>query len=332
VNINDTAPYAAKSDVQALIQALKDCPWIYSAVYNVTTVGRSMPDNIASWSYFTGGTDGAYTSSEWATSLGYMQTEDIQLIGTSSTDAAVHALIKTHVEAMNAVTGKSERQAIVGGAALETVAQAIARAAAINSQAVMLAYPEFQDWNSAGSEVVWWAPAYYAAKLIGLATCLAINEPLTNKQMSVLGFKAITNTDLELLIKGGVCAGYRNPINQFVCVRQITTYQGSELQRCEFSMVREALYINRDLRSAVEQTFVGRPMTNSLLTDVDATVYMKLAAYESQGLFNGTPAYWGYVRTVNGDQIIIEFSCYITAPMNFIFLTSHMAVYASTTG
>ena len=328
-SINEASPVTAYSNVQAVIDALKDCPWIYSAEYNVTASGRTMPDNIASWAYFSGGTDGAYTTSEWATSLSKIETEDIQIIGSSSTDAAVHALIRTHVEAMNAVTGKSERQAILGGVSSETVAQAITRAQALNSMAVMLAYPEFQDWNAAGTEVVWWAPAYYAAKLVGLATCLALNEPLTNKQMYVLGFKAITNTDLEKLIKGGVCAGYKNPTGLFVNVRQVTSYQGNELQKCEFSMVREALFINRDLRNAIEATFVGRAMTNSLLTDVDATVNLKLAQYASMGLFNGDPQYWGYQRRVNGDQIIIEFNCYLTPPTNFIFITSHMAVFAS---
>lgn len=319
-----------QSTVQALIDALNACPWCMGAQYDVTQVGRVLPDNITTWSYFTGGTDGAYTSSEWATSLEYLETQDIQFIGSSSTDAAIHALIRTHVEKMNSVTGKSERQAILGGASGETIAQVIARAQAINSAAVCLAYPEFQDWNADESEVIWWAPAYYACKLVGLATCLAINEPLTNKQLSVLGLKSIKTTDLEKLIQGGVCAAYKNPLGQFVNLRQITTFQGDLLQKNEFSMMREALFINRDLRNTLEQSFIGRAMTNSLLTDVDATVNLKLAQYAALGLFNGDPMYWGYLRKVNGDQIIVEFNCYLTPPTNFIFITSHMAVYAST--
>jgi hypothetical protein len=329
VNINDASPYAAYSNVSALIEAMEDCPWIYSAEYNVTASGRVLPDNIATWAYFTGGTDGTYTTSEWTDSLEYLETQDIQFIGASSSDAGVHALISAHVDSMNSVTGRSERQAILGGASGETVAQVIARAEALNSMAVMLVYPEFQDWNAQNTAVVWWGPAYYAAKLIGLTTCLPLNEPLTNKVMSVLNFKTLTNSELEQLIQGGVCAGYKNPLGLFVNVRQVTTYQGSELQKCEFSMVREALYVVRDLRNNVEQTFVGRAMTNSLLTDIDATVNLKLAQYAALGLFNGDPLYWGYLRRVNGDQIIIEFNCHLTPPTNFIFITSHMAVYAS---
>lgn len=324
------APVTLTSSVQALVDAMSACPWIGAgnAEYDATDAGRVMPDDIATWSYFTGGTDGAYTTSEWTASLTLLEQEDVQFIGSSATDASVHALIDQHVTDMNSVTGKSERQAILGGASGEAVSAVLTRAKNINNMAVMLTYPEFQDFDASGN-VVWWSPAYYAAKLVGMATCVALNEPLTNKQVSVLGFKSISNSDLEKLIQGGVCAGYKNSTGQFVNVRQITTYQGEELQKCEFSMVREALFIVRDLRAAVESTFVGRAMTNGLLTDVDATVNMKLTQYADLGLFNGNPLWWGYKRTVNGDQIIIEFNCNLTPPTNFLFITSHMAVYAS---
>jgi hypothetical protein len=322
------------SDVEALVDAMLACPWIGSenAAYAVTQAGRTMPDNIASWSYFSGGTDGAYTTSEWADSLELMEREDVQLVGCSSSSASVHALISAHCTMMNSVTGKNERQALLGGASGETVAQVIARAQALNSMAVLLAYPEFQHYNAAGTSIVWWSPVYYAAKLLGLATCLALNEPLTNKAMSVLDFKAVSPSDQELLIKGGVCAGIKNSTGQFVSVRQVTTYQGSELQKCEFSMVREALWSTKDLRNAIEATYVGRAGTNDRITEVDSTVNLKLNLYVDMGLFNGDPAYWGYQRRVNGDQIIVEYNCNLTPPLNFVFITSHMSVYASTNG
>jgi hypothetical protein len=322
------APVVLTSSLQAMIDALVTCPWIDTATYNVTASGRAVPDNVASWAYFTGGTDGAYTGSEWATSLTLLEKEDIQFVGSSSEDAAIHALIKTHCESMNSVTGKNERQFILGGASGETVAAFIVRCQNLNSWAGSLVYPEFQDWDRDSSQVIWWSPAYYAAKLIGMVTCVAIPEPLTNKQVSVLGFKAVSTTDIEKCIKNGGAVGRKTPTGLFVTTRMLTTYQGNELQKCEFSMVREALYINRDLRNAVEATFIGRAMTNGLLTDVDSTVNLKLNQYASLGLFNGDPMYWGYKRRVNGDQIIIEFNCYLTPPTNFIFITSHMAVYA----
>jgi len=313
-----------------LIDVLNTCPWITDAAYNVTASGRVVPDNAASWTYFSGGTDGAYTSSEFSSSLTLLENEDIQLVGTSSETAGIHALIKAHCESMNSVTGKNERQFIVGGASGETVAQVIVRAQALNSNAGALVYPEFQDYNESSTAIIWWSPAYYAAKLIGMTTTVALNEPLTNKQVSVLGFKSLNTSDLENLIKNGVAAGRKNQVGQFVNVRMINTYQGSLLQQNEFSMMREALFINRDLRNAVESTFIGRALTNSIMADIDVTVNLKLNQYYDLGLFNGDPPFWGYVKTVIGDQIVIEFSCYLTPPTNFIFITSHMAVFAST--
>lgn len=319
-----------QSTVQALIDVINACPWCTDVTYTTSQVGRVLPDNIATWSYFSGGTDGEYTSAQWTAALDYLETQDIQLIGASSTDASVHALIRAHVVKMNGIAGRSERQAILGGASGETVDQVITRAKNLNSEGIMLVYPEFQDWNADETAVVWWDPAYYACKLVGLTTCLALNEPLTNKQLSVLGVKLIKVPDLEKLIQNGVCAAYKNPLGQFVNLRQVTTYQGDAVQKNEFSMVREALFIIRDLRNALEQSFLGRAMTNNLLTDVDATVNLKLGQYASMGLFNGDPMYWGYLRRVHGDQIIVEFNCYLTPPTNFIFITSHMAVYANT--
>jgi hypothetical protein len=325
-----TTPVTLYSNVQALIEALETCPWIYSVTYNVTQVGRIALDNITSWEYFTGGTDGAYTTSEWTSSLTLLEDEDVQFVGASSESSSVHALIRTHCDSMNSVTGRKERQFILGGAAGETVDQFITRCQTLNSDSGSLVYPEFQDLNRDGKYVIWWSPAYYAAKLLGMVTCVTIPEPLTNKQLYVLNFLSVSTSNIEKIIKNGGVVGYKNPVGQFVTVRMLTTYQGEELQRCEFSMRRESLYVNKDLRNAVEATFIGRAMTNGLLTDVDSTVNQKLIQYESLGIFNGDPPYWGYVRRVNGDQIIIEFSCYLTPPTNFIFITSHMAVFAST--
>jgi hypothetical protein len=326
-DIKSTA-YEMTSNVQALVDAFNSCAWIDTAVFNSGN-GRYMPDNITSWAYFTGGTDGAYTSSEWTTALTALQKENIQLIGASSEDAGIHALIAQHCQAMNAVTGKSERQFILGGAINETVAQFITRCQNLNTNAGALVYPDFQAYDNTNTAIQWWSPAYYAAKLLGMATCLALNEPMTNKQVAVMGFRTVSTSDVQKCIQNGGTVGWRNSVGQFITVRMINTYQGGDLQQAEFSMMREALFVNRDLRNAVEATFIGRAMTNGLLADVDVTVHLKLNQYVGLGLFNGDTPYWGYKKRVNGDQIIIEFNCYLTPPTNFIFITSHMSVYAS---
>jgi len=327
-----TSTYTANSDLQAIIDVLNNSPWINSAEYYIAAADRSIPDNDTDWIYFTGAVDGSYTSIEWGLALTAALQEDIQFVGSSSEDASVHALIKTHCETACSVTGKSERQAILGGAAGETVAQALTRALNLASDKTMLAFPGFThyDFTKTDNSTKTWSPAYYAAKLLGAQASLAINEPATNKQVNVLEWEDnLTRAEAEQLIEGGVCCGIKNRAGRLVNARTVTTYQGSELQRCEFSMMREALYVSRDLRTELEESFVGKALTNVQLGKIDAIVIGKLSQYRDLKLFNGSPPYWGYKKTILGDQVKIEYDCNLTPPTNFLFITSHMHVYAS---
>lgn len=322
-----SSEYTVLANLQALIDALNEIGWVYEATYNTAATNRAVPDNVGTYAYFTGGTDGAYTVSEWGDSLEALRSEDIQLISTPSTDASVHALISAHVALMNSVTGKGERQAILGGAASETVSQVVTRAQNLNNDAVMLAEATFEQFDSNG-EIQTWASSYYACMLLGQVVALALPEPLTNKDIGFLSVVKRTDSELEALISGGVCAARQTRNGRIVTTRSVTTFQGNTLQRNEFSMMRIVLFVNRDLRDTIEETYIGRPATNAILADIDATVENRLRAYTDLGLFNGNPPYQGYKRTVNGDTIRIEYEAYVTAPSNFVFITSHMSVFA----
>jgi hypothetical protein len=326
--------YTAQSTLQAIIETFKGMPYIGDAVYYSGAADRKIPDNLSSWTYFTGGTDGAYTSSEWATSLGLLALEDVQLIGSSSEDASIHALIKAHCESMNTTAGRGERQFILGGAAGETVSQFTTRCVNLNSNAGMLCYPGFTYTDfDVPSRTKTWSPAFYAAKLIGQTVSLALNEPLTKKAVTHFGWeKRLTTSEIELCIQKGGCVGQQTS-NGYVTVRSVNTYQGSgSLQQSEFSMMREALFMARDLRTTIENSIIGRAMTNGLLGLIDGIVASKLSEYLGAGYFNGKPPYWGYTKTVIGDIIKIEYSCYLTPPTNFVFITGNMSVFVSTSG
>lgn len=321
--------YTAYSDLQAIIDVLNDSPWIDEALYDDAAATRAVPDVDTAWVYFSGAIDGAYTSSEWGASLTLAEQEDIQLIGASSEDASIHALLKTHCVAMCGVTGKAERQFIVGGAAGETVAQVLTRASNLASEFGLLAFPGFKHYDfDDTSKTKTWSPAYYAAKILGANVALALNEPATFKDVDVLEWEdVLTISEAEQLIKGGVCPGIKHKTGRLLTGRTITTYQGSDLQKVEFSMMREVLFAARDMREAIENTFIGRALSNNLLGKIDAIAYGKLSAYEESGIFMGEPPYWGYKKTIIGDQVKIEYDCYLTPPTNFIFITSNAHVY-----
>ncbi len=322
--------YDAHSDLQALIDALNLTSWV-EANYYTAAATRGIPDNEASWVYFTGAIDGAYTATEWGISLTAMEAKDAQLIGSSSEDAAIHALIKSHCETMNGVTGKNERQFILGGAAGETVAQASTRSVNLTSDAGMLKYPGFThyDFNDY-TKTRTWSPVYYAAKIIGMVTTLSLQEPITNKAVDVLAWeKDLTSTEAVTLIKAGVSCGITTRSGRLVNARGVNTYQGNLLQQNEFSMMRIAFIVARDLRTAIEESFVGHALTNTQLGKIDGVVIGKLSQYADAGYFTGNPQYWGYVKTVLGDQVKVEYDANLTPPTNFIFITSHLHVFVT---
>ncbi len=329
----DTSAYTALSDLQALIDVFNESAWVEGS-YNDAAGTRAVPDNVAAWAYYSGAIDGAYTSTEWGASLTLLEEEDVQFVGSSVEDTSVHSLIKTHCEKMNGVSGKNERQFILGGAAGETVAQAVTRAESLASDAGMLCYPGFTHYDFDNiTQTKTYSPAYYAAKIIGMVVSLAVQEPITNKTVDVLEWeKLLTITESETLIKGGVSCGIANRAGRLTNARGVTTYQGSILQRNEFSMIRIALLVSKDLRTSIEESFIGKAMSNTLLGKVDGVVVGKLSEYASSGYFNGNPPYWGYRKDVDGDIIRIDYDCNITPPTNFIFITSHMHVFASISG
>jgi len=330
-DIKDPDEETLLSSLQALIDVLNESAWV-EANYFAAAATRAVPDIETSWVYFTGAVDGTYDETAWGVSLALIEQENIQFFGTSSEDAAIHLLIKAHCEKMNSTAGKNECQFVVGGAAGESVAQVVVRAKNITSDAGMLKSPGFKhyDFNDL-TKTKTWSPAYYAAKTLGLLVCLSIQEPITNKEVDVLDWeKHYTIAEVETLIQAGVSVGFMKRSGRLVNARGVTTYQGQMLQRNEFSMMRISLFASKDLREAVERTFVGKAMSNTLLGRVDAIVVGKLSLYADMGIFNGNPPYWGYRKTITGDVIKIDYDANITPPTNFLFITSHMHVYAST--
>lgn len=330
-----TVAYTANSNLQALIDTLENAPWIGSAEFITDAPSRVLPDNDSDWVYFSGGTHGACTVTEYSDTLEHLETEEVSIIGTSSTDEAVHVLIKNHCVLMSGTEGRRERMFLVGGATGETVDEVIARAKALASDTGSLAYPGFKHYGvltAEASSIKLYPPAMYAAKLIGQEVALAVNEPMTNKSVDVLAWETdLKKGDLVKLIQGGVIAGGKSQDNRFATIRTVTTYQGNELQRCERSMKRESNYMARDLRDGVAQ-YVGKPGVTSSMGAVEATFWARVADWFRQGLIvkdNKGRTAWGLVIRIVGSATFIEFHTNLTAPQNFFFITANQHYYGS---
>lgn len=327
--------YVAYSNLQAIIEAIAKNPYAYSAAFVDAAPTRVVPDVDTDWVYFSGGSHGACTVTEYTASLSALENEDVQIIGSSATDEAVHILIRNHCINMSSVEGRKERMFLVGGAAGETVDQAIARAKNLATDTGSLAYPGFVHYDFSDYSVKkTYSPAMYAAKLIGQEVALAINEPMTNKSVDILSWEAdLKKGDLVKLIQAGVTAGGKSQDNRLATIRSLTTYQGNELQRCERSMRRESNYMSRDLREAISKS-VGSAGDDSSGGTEEAIFWTKVKAWHGEGLIvkadDGSLA-WGLVIRRSGSATYIEYHTYLTAPKNFFFITANQHVYEGST-
>lgn len=284
-----------------------------------------IPDNFTSV-YLTGGSEGTYSATEWGTALTIMEAEDIQFIGTPSPDSAIHALLKTHVNAMSAVTGRKERQALLGGAWGESEAEAVTASGNINSKFVLNVFQGFTQYD-VKNVVQNFGASYMACMLMGQKMAGAINMPLTFNSVNVIDLEnKLNDTTLENLIENGVCPVNYNAAGLPVIVRQVNTYLVDDLKYNEFSMVSEMNFVSRDLRAHLESAFAGKAGANFYAGVLKGSVEAKLAQYTDLGLFVKDEkgiSWWNVQISISGDTVIVDYDAYLTAPINFIFVTQH---------
>ena len=324
-------PYVAQSTFQAIIDTVNaGSAWIGATAVNAGE-DRVIPANLAE-SYLTGGSEGDYTSTQWSDALEMLEAENIQFVSTPSTDPAVHAAIKTHCEVMSAVTGRKERQFLLGapwkaGTASTEIANAISASQTLNSFCGLYAFNGGRQRNIRG--VVQNYPASYAAvMLMGQKMASAINQPLTFNELNFIDLEwSLAESQVENLLKSGVATINYAPNGQPRLVRQFNTYQTNDLKYNEFSVVTEMFFASRDLRVFLEDRFVGQPGTSITGGVLRGAVESRLALYEELGVFIRHPveerSWWNVVISMSGDTVFIDYDAYVTLPVNFMFVTNH---------
>ena len=320
-----TGGYMCQSTLEAMADTLTESSLYVTGTVENGAINRAIPDNSA-LSYLTGGGEGTYTSTEWTNSLLMLEAEDIQFVSTPDSSTTVHAALKTHCELMSSVSGRKERQFLVGSAWGTVVATAKTNAGTLNSKWGLQAYNGFTQRNIDG-DIQNYDASYAACLLMGMKVASAINGPLTFKELNVITLEdKLTNAELEDLIINGVCPINWNAQGRPVCVRQVNTYQTDDLKWNEFSMVTEMGYSSRDLRTYLESLFVGKAGSGFFGGVIRGAVEAKLAQYTDLGIFtkdSSGVAWWNVQISIAGDTVTIDFDAYLTAPINFIFITNH---------
>lgn len=295
---------------------------------------RTFPDAVSSFTPFSGGDNGQCTTVEYEKALELLKKENIQLISTTSEDEPVHLLIKSHCEECNSRTGKRERQAIVGGKLNESVVDVKERAKTIGSEFVALCSPGYYDYDYSDplrQRKKYYSPAFYACKMLGQQAAMEVGEPSTKKEVSHFGWeKEYSDTELDELIEAGVWCGEKETneygTTRFQTARSITTSKEDNILLVEFSVIREELYISRDLRAAVNTKTIGVKGLDSLTASQETKVKQRLDDYKKRGLLR-TYDTTSVKVSVDGDVTKIEWSGCPALPNNFNFITNKYTVY-----
>lgn len=320
------------ANFEAFVTALKSMDFIGS-VELLSSTTRTVPDNTDSYLYFTGGSNGLYTVTQWQNALKVLETEDVQIIATPSTDSDIHALISSHCTSMSNVINRKERTCILGGIVGMTDEAAIAEAQGLNNRLVSFCCdnPIKVNLNSGETETL--SGAMLGVMLAAMESAMSPNTPLTFKQLNVLGFTKIRNiTNITNLIKAGIMVCNANPENlaEYICIRALTTFQGDDLINNERSMVREDLFMNRDLRAQFKPVIgtAGISANAAIQTLVDRAKQWALNGYIVPS--DNNENVWNIKVRIDGDKVYITYSRYLTAPVNFVFITAINHIYTST--
>jgi hypothetical protein len=336
-NVNIKGEAVLKSDFYAIFHALENSPYIGKGnVIKVDGAPNKVPDNDVEPVFFEGAEAGSFTVNDWNKTLSALEAEEIQVISTHATDHAVHTLISNHTKLMSNVENRKERTAFVGGAIGETIEEAIAFAKQLNNKLVSYCYPAITAASPLTGAAEDLPASYFACKLLGMECTVAVNEPLTWKNVSVLKFLVkLKTTEMAKLIVGGVlCGGVPNGEDRLAVIRAMTTHQGRQLQLVERSMVREDLYMNRDIRMQYSVS-VGRPGAGKASESAARQLVFDAArSWKGEGLITPTDDgknVWGVELKISGDKTFITYHRNLTAPQNFFFITAFNHVYESAT-
>jgi len=287
------------------------------------------PDVMAAYEYLATGSEGAAViTSDYTTALANIAAlDDASFVGVMTGDAAVHAVLSTHLTTMSESTGKNERQGCVGAALSAAKATMIAEAKAINNNLVGYFGSEIKRYNALGV-LTTYAGFYGACEIMGMSAGNAINFAPTNKMINAIAINALP-VGINDYIKAGIMVATPSSLGGIRTVRSVTTSQATNIIANEWSAMRTALYITKDHRTYVE-SLIGEPGDTTILESVQNRARLRLEYYVDQGWLVVDPAfgnaYRNIVFSVSGDVVTMNYEGTLVIPFNFMLVTHNFTV------
>lgn len=321
--------FTATATLQAVIDTFNSNPFVTAA----RTTSLLAPANVG-FTYLTGGTDGnTLVNADWTTALAVLEPELLGIVCAATGTAAIHAAVATHVSTMS--NSKRERIAILGGVTGESVTATVARATAIGSDRVGLAYPGVQDPDPVTGALTSYDPFVTAGAVAGLLSGGKINQAATFRYIGAQAMEVrLKDSEVDSLITGGVIpvqniTGKGNRVVQSVTTNTtVKNYVHNEV-----SVRRNAdivLSTVRDVCEPVVATVTGPELVGLVFSNVQSalsTLYTNKLLVGTPGSSN--PPFKNITVSITGNVVNITFQAQVGVPANYITITAHLSPFSS---
>ena len=249
---------------------------------------------------------------------------EVQVMVCDSSDLAVQKALKAAVEAASGA--RKERIGVIGGSG-DTAAELVTRAAAINSERMVLVGPDMKDEN--GTEL----PGVFAAAAVAGAIAAGTDPALPLNGAALYGIGGLQadygDNDIDLMVRGGVtpleCVGGTVSPVRGITTRTKTGSAADATWR-ELTTVLVADDVIPAVRAALRSKFARAKNTAQGLGAIRAQTIVELEKKKSAQIIED---YGEVTVTASADDptvCLVEFGFAVAHGLNQIYLTVHLTV------
>jgi hypothetical protein len=319
--------YEFLADLNAFIEAINDSSALITAE-RATGASQVPADSVLGVTYLTGGIEGTATSGHWQQAFTLLKRRRVNTIVVLTQDAAVHALLATHLVWR---AGRSEANGYVGIGTSdgegETKSAIKTQIRALRTRHISAVSQEIQRFDPDTLEATWYPPYMLAAIAAGMQAGSAVGEPLTNKVPLVQDVRQdsswSTEDDGEELIDAGLMFLEKKDVEGIRWVRSITTHLADDnpvfSEMSANAAANEAVF---RLRAALQQR-IGRRGLASSIGAIKGIAVDELNKLKDP--VEGVIVNWRNLTIEQvGDVFPISVEIAPVQPINFIPVTVHL--------